>query len=116
MAKGAAKQEALGGLHRVLTTVFQKTLDTYLQKIEKEQELLNSEDLEEEFLASLLEKGFEPNPAMLGAITKFLKDNEIAFDDADIDKLSKTEEALMKRREARSNVTQLRTLKAVGDE
>lgn len=116
MAKGAAKQEALGGLHKVLTTVFQRTLDNYIAKIEAEAKLLDSGDLEDELLASILEKGFEPNPAMLGAITKFLKDNEIAFDDEDINKLSKTEQALKDRREARSNVTQLRTLKAVGDE
>jgi hypothetical protein len=116
MAKGAAKQEALGGLHKVLTIVFQRTLDTYLQKIEKEQELLCSDDISDELLAAIMDKGFEPNPAMLGAISKFLKDNEIAFDDEDVDKLSKTEIALKARREARSNVTQLRLLPAVGEE
>lgn len=116
MAKGAAKQEALGGLHKVLTTVFQRTLDNYIAKIEAEAKLLNSDDIEDELLASIMEKGFEPNPAMLGAITKFLKDNEIAFDDEDINKLSKTETALKARREARSNVTQLRLLPAVGEE
>lgn len=115
MAKGAAKQEALGGLHSTLTKLFQKTLDNYMLAADKIEEL-DAAGLEDEMLTELLSKGFEPNPAMLGAITKFLKDNEIAFDDEDVDKLSKTEEALKKRREQRSNVVQLSNLKAVGDE
>ncbi len=115
MAKGAAKQEALGGLHSTLTKLFQKTLDRYNQTLDSLEEL-DRDEVEDELLTELLSKGWEPNPAMLGAITKFLKDNEIAFDDEDVNKLSKTEEALKKRRDARTNVVSLTNLKAVGDE
>ena len=118
MAKGAAKQEALGGLHNVLTRVFQKTLDKYLADLAVLDKFQGSDDPDfaDDFLVAALAEIKEPNPAMLGAISKFLKDNEIAFDDEDVDKLSKTEIALKARREARSNVTQLRLLPAVGDE
>lgn len=118
MARGAAKQEALGHLHGVLTRVFQKTLDKYLAQMAVLDKFSNSDEEEfaDEFLAAALAEMSEPSPAMLSAITKFLKDNEIAFDDEDVNKLSKTEEALNKRRAARSNVVQLTSLKAMGDE
>lgn len=118
MAKGAAKQEELGKLHSVLTRVFQRTLDKYLAQMAVLDKFESSDDPEfaDDLLAAVIAEMGEPNPAMLSAITKFLKDNEIAFDDEDVGKLSRTEEALKSRREARTNVVQLTNLKAVGDE
>ena len=56
--------------------------------------------MEEELVLALVELQ-EPNPAMLSAISKFLKDNDIGFDSEEVDALGETERRLAERREAR---------------
>lgn len=113
MAKGASKEQVLGNLHVTLTNVFARVL----QKYEKQMQVLDSinpADLQEEMVAALLEVQ-EPNPAMLGAISKFLKDNEIMYDTEELTEMSAQERRLKDLRAARgSKVVSLQGL-AVAD-
>lgn len=99
MAKGAATERTLGALHSRLAEVFTKVLEKYERSLDR----INREDIEESMLEELI-KNSEPSPAMLGAISKFLKDNEIGFDSEEIDKLSSTEKRLKDRRERRKQM------------
>lgn len=107
MAKGAANEKQLGGLHSLLATVFEKTLQKYMKDLEAMDaiDIVSSEEqveqLEENFLHAVLEIK-EPNPAMLSAISKFLKDNDIGMDSEEIDKLSGTERRLQDKRKLRA--------------
>lgn len=113
MAK-AANKDTMNALHNKVAQVFQKVLNTYEKRLDAV-ESIDIEDIEDEVLSELLSDGVIPNPAMLNAITAFLKNNEIRFETEEVGKLSAMQEALEKRRAARSNVTTLTSLKAVGE-
>lgn len=111
MATGAAKESQLGGLHSMLTRVFQKVLDKYERDLDRI-EAMSSEELGEE-MADMLN---EPNPAMLSAIAKFLKDNDIGMDSEAVDELNATQRRLADRREARKRAgINLSVVPAVGE-
>ena len=92
MAKGAATEKALGAVHAQLAKVFTKVLTRYEQKLDE----LTEDKLAEEMLDE-----FEPSPAMLSAIAKFLKDNEIGLDSEEVETLNATERRLKEQREKR---------------
>jgi hypothetical protein len=112
MAKGAATETALGSLHAQVAAVFNKVLSTYEKRLDTLDQL-NTEDITEEVLATLLDDGAMPNPAMLSAITKFLKDNEINFDSQEIASLSSQERRLADRRANRQGMASLTSLSVV---
>jgi hypothetical protein len=114
MAKGAANENALGSLHSKITAVFIKVLSTYDKRLDAI-ENIDTDAITDEILTALLEDGAMPNPAMLGAITKFLKDNAISFDTEALAELSDQERRLAERRKNRGNLTSLTTLKVVGE-
>lgn len=99
MAKNAAKEAQLGALHAKLTTIFTKVLKKYELALEVV-ESIDLNDTTDEIAAKILE-ATEPNPTMLTVITKFLKDNDIGMDTAELNELSITERKLAERREAR---------------
>lgn len=99
MAKGAATENTLGALHSQLARVFGLTLRKY-EKMMDALEADVSDDIGEDLIAALVEMQ-EPNPAMLSAISKFLKDNDIGMDSEEVEKLNATERRLQDRREAR---------------
>ena len=113
MAKGAAKELDLGRVHALVTKVFTKVLEKYLEDLERV-DVPTDAEIEDDMAAVVVDLG--PNPAMMGAITKFLKDNSVAFDDEAVKGLSNLQQSLDQRKKARSNVVSLTTLKAVGDE
>lgn len=120
MAKGAATEGHLGKLHSKLADVFIKVLTRYegrLDVIERYQagDLEVTDQIEQEMLDELFSEGAMPNPAMLSAISKFLKDNEITFDTEQVDQLSSLERRLSERRQNRQNVVKLMTLDRVQD-
>lgn len=112
MAKGAANEAALGALHAKLATVFSTVLDRYMARM-KAVDTIDQVDFESEVLEELFAENYEPNPAMLGAVAKFLKDNEVRFDTEELSKLSETERRLQERREQRKNVVALRDVPRV---
>lgn len=115
MAAGAAKEQQLGRLHAKITEVFMRVLETYHKRLDVA-EGIDPNDVENEMLAELLADGIMPNPAMLSAITKFLKDNDIGFETEKLSELSDQERRLAERREKRKDFASLTTLKVVGDE
>lgn len=114
MAKGAAKEQSLGRLHNKITEVFIKVLDTYETRLDAI-DALNSGELEAEMLDELFADAAMPNPAMLSAITKFLKDNDIGFDTEKLAELSDQERRLSERRKNRGNIISLTTLDIAAD-
>lgn len=99
MAKGAATEGTLGALHSQLARVFRLTLVKYeraLEALDKDP----SDEISNDLIEALVEMQ-EPNPAMLSAISKFLKDNEIGFDSEELENLNSTQRRLQERRAAR---------------
>lgn len=101
MAKGAAKEGAMGRLHSKLATVFTRVLEDYERKLDANMAGAEIRDAVEEAMIDELAMDFEPNPAMLSAISKFLKDNEVMLDTEEVDKLNSQERRLKDRRDAR---------------
>ncbi len=79
MSKKAAQAPEVGELHSLLTKVFKAVLNKYESQIEDS----------------------DPNPAMLSAVSKFLKDNEIMYDSSEIEELSNQQRRINSLREAR---------------
>ncbi len=99
MAKGAANEHTLGKLHSHLARVFTRVLEKYERGLEA-LDALPRDEVESELLEELLKIG-EPNPAMLSAIAKFLKDNDIGMDSGAVEELNSTQRRLEERRAAR---------------
>ncbi len=91
MAKGAATEARMGELHNKLTDLFATVLGEY----EKAPELAN--------------------PAMLGAASKFLKDNSITIESEQMDELSAMEERLAAKKRSRPNLATVTALPLVND-
>lgn len=101
MSKNAATENQLGALHSTLARVFTKVLEKY----ERQMEALDSiaqDKIEQEMVDELFNVS-EPSPAMLSAISKFLKDNDIGMDSGEIEQLNATERRLKDRRAARAS-------------
>lgn len=113
MAKGAAKEQSLGKLHAKITDVFIKVLERYEARLIA-LDSIDPDEMEDEVLRELFEDGAMPNPAMLSAVTKFLKDNDIGFDTEKLAELSDQERRLKERREKRGNVVNLTSLAPQG--
>jgi hypothetical protein len=115
MAKGAATEVKLGALHAKIAAVFEKVLLRYEQRLDA-LDAVNLDDVEDEILKEIFDEGAMPNPAMMNAITAFLKNNEIRFDDEQVDKISALQKGLEDRRKKRANVTELSQLRVVGED
>ena len=114
MSKAATKGD-LKRLHMKVAAVFEKVLERYTQRLDA-LECVDISDVEDDVLKELFDDGAIPNPAMLNAITAFLKNNEIRFENEQVAKVSALQEALDKRRAERGNIASLSTLRAVGDD
>ncbi|MFN7881755.1 MAG: hypothetical protein ACK5PF_01880 [bacterium] len=114
MAKGAATEQVLGTLHAKIAEVFIKVLARYEQRLVAI-DTIDPAEFDSEVLEQLFNEGAMPNPAMLSAVTKFLKDNNIGFDTKEIAELTDQERRLKERRANRGNIASLTTLKVVGD-
>ena len=102
MAKGASTEARMGTLHNSLTELFIKVLKTY----ENNMDQLSADTLIDE----LASEGLMPNPAMLGAISKFLKDNTISVDSQEIDELSSMERRLAAKKANRPSLVSITDL------
>jgi len=115
MSKHSATEKSLGDLHSKIAVVFQKVLARYEARLDVLDANIAPADMTDDLLLELLSEGALPNPAMLGAITKFLKDNSISFDTEEIAELSDQERRLAERRKNRGDIITLTTLKVVGE-
>ena len=114
MSKAASK-EAMNRLHNKVAGVFERVLEAYMKRLDAIDHI-DMDTIEDDMLQELFNDGAIPNPAMLNAVTAFLKNNEIKFDSEQVGKVSALQDALNERRKQRSNVTTLTSLKAVGNE
>lgn len=110
MAKGASTEQSLGNLHNKLTQLFLNILKKY------ENDLSAMDNAEDELLGAVLDEGLMPNPAMLGAITKFLKDNSITLETETVSELSEMEERLAAKKRNRPNLKSVVSLPLVINE
>ena len=115
MSKNSATEKVLGDLHSKVATVFQKVLTRYEARLDVFEAGVSPEDMTDDVLSELLSDGAMPNPAMLAAITKFLKDNSIAFDTEEVDALNDQERRLAERRNNRKGVGSLAHLALVSN-
>lgn len=112
MAKGAANEEAVGELHDIVTGLFKRVLKRYEGKLDAIEQLTKS-DIEDEVMSALLDS-YEPSPAMLSAVTKFLKDNEVTYDTEALDELGALQERLDARKRARPTLATVTDLPLTG--
>ena len=113
MSKGAATEQQLGKLHSNLASILTKVLAGYEKKMELVQQVLDAADPEDEMISVLLQQNIEPSPAMLSAVAKFLKDNEISVDSQELNELSAQEERLANRKRNRPDLKSITNLKVV---
>jgi hypothetical protein len=109
MAKGASTEVQMGKLHLKLTELFLNILNKY------ENDLSAMANVGEELLDELMAEGNMPNPAMLGAIAKFLKDNSISLESETLDELSEMEERLAAKKRARPNMASVTALPLISN-
>lgn len=102
MSKGAATENALGSMHSLLARVFTQTLKKY-EKTLSALDAIDMESVEEEFLITLISEIGEPNPAMLSAAAKFLKDNDVGMDSEELEELDSTARRLEESRKRRAS-------------
>ena len=108
MAKGAATEKQLGKMHSMLAQVFTRCLEKQL-KVYEAMDKIPEGEIEADMLEALSEMT-EPNPAMLSAMSKFLKDNEIGLDSEEVETLNATERRLAEKREKRKRAGTLLSL------
>lgn len=114
--KGAASESSMGRLHNKVAAVFLSVLNTYEKRLEAAEQI-DLSAVEDDMLTELFKDGIMPNPAMMAAITKFLKDNDISFETAQIEELSDTKRRLLERSKNRpslATLTLVPTLDEVG--
>jgi hypothetical protein len=116
MAQGAATEQKLGELHDQLATLFSKILSGYELKLEVFDRIKDADNIEEEIMVELLKAPLEPSPAMLSAVSKFLKDNDISVDREELDKLSVQEERLKNKKKNRPDLNSITNLRVVGED
>lgn len=102
MSKGAATEGVLGSLHAKVARVMAKVLEKYERDLDAAAAAEGISDATEELLLK------EPNPAMLSAIAKFLKDNDISADTGDLEDLNSIQHRLAEKRKRRGNIVPLR--------
>ena len=109
MAKGASTEVQMGKLHLKLTELFLNILNKY------ENDLSAMDNVGEELLDELMAEGNMPNPAMLGAIAKFLKDNSISVESETLDELSSMEHRLANKKKNRPNLASVTALPLIAN-
>lgn len=107
MTKAANKDE-LAGLHKLLTKVFVKVLKQYETGLDNQTKATG--DVSDDMVDELMDSGVTISPAMLSAVSKFLKDNEVTFDAEQLEELTALEERLNDKKQNRGNLVSLNTL------
>jgi len=114
MAKGAANSAQMGKLHSKMAAIMLRVLEDYNRKLDAVAQL-DTDALEDDIIAALMEERFEPSPQMLAVIAKFLKDNSIEFEAEEINELSAMEQRLAAKKAARPTFASVTTLPVAGN-
>jgi hypothetical protein len=108
MSKGAASESLLGQLHERVAKVMLDALDRYA-KFDLDDIVLGDPDGNGMVTVSIP----EPSAALLGAITKFLKDNDITCQIEESKEMSDLEKRLQAKGDTTAKVVQLRQVAQV---
>lgn len=111
MAK-AASQDTMNKLHDKIANIFIMVMDRYAARLDA-LETIDPQDMEDEMLKELFNEAALPSPAMLAAVTKFLKDNEVLFEKDVTEDVSATKKALEEKMRNRKNLAQLTLVPSV---
>lgn len=103
MAKGAATSGTMGALHQKMAVILTRVLENYEKK------------LDEETLVDELLVEFEPSPAMMAVIAKFLKDNQIEFEAEEVNELGALEKRLAAKKTERPRFATITNLDVAGN-
>lgn len=103
MAKGAASARQMAELHAFLARTYKRVLEGYMKRMDAIDTIQETpaDELGETLADLAVNAGWEPSPAMLAAVAKFLKDNDIGFESDEIDELSATAQRLADKAEKR---------------
>lgn len=113
MTSKAASQDKMNRLHDAVADIFLRVLERYNEQIDalnnmKQSDLDEMSDtFKEDVLQELFREGAMPSPAMLSAMTKFLKDNEVTFEKDKLEELSAQQRALQEKRKNRPDLANL---------
>lgn len=115
----AASQTSMNALHSRVAEVFLKVLKRYEDRIDAVDALtsgaLDAGEIEQDVLMELMTDGSMPSPAMMSAITKFLKDNDVLFEKEVIAEVSAQQRALDEKRKNRPNLATLTIVPKVAE-
>jgi isocitrate dehydrogenase len=115
----AASQSRMFLLHERVADMFLKIIEKHNKMMDVMDGMvegnLDKDTVTDEVLNAFIEQGAMPSPAMMSAITKFLKDNEIMFEREKIEEVSAQQRALEERKRQRPNLDNLLAFPAVGN-
>lgn len=107
----AATQSRMFLLHERVADMFLKIIDKHNKMMDVTDAMvegnLDTKAVSEEVLNAFIEQGAMPSPAMMSAITKFLKDNEVMFEREKLEEVSAQQKALEERRKSRPSLDNL---------
>lgn len=103
MSKSSAKESLLGELHATVAKIMLNALKAHDAKAIMVMSMVTAakENGDAEAMANAIIMLPEPNAALLGAVTKFLKDNEITCNTEDDDTMSALEQRMKAKGDAR---------------
>lgn len=109
----AATQSRMFLLHERVADMFLKIIEKHNKMMDVTDAMvegnLDTKAVSEEVLNAFIEQGAMPSPAMMSAITKFLKDNEVMFEREKLEEVSAQQKALEERKKSRPNLDNLLT-------
>lgn len=104
----AASQSKMNLLHDRVADIFLRVLQKYNSAMDVTEGMitgqLDKQEITDEVLNAFIEQGTMPSPAMMSAITKFLKDNEVLFEKEKLEELSAQQRALAEKRKNRPDL------------
>ena len=107
----AATQSRMFLLHERVADMFLKIIEKHNKMMDVTDAMvagnLDTKAVSEEVLNAFIEQGAMPSPAMMSAITKFLKDNEVMFEREKLEEVSAQQKALEERRKSRPSLDNL---------
>ena len=107
----AATQSRMFLLHERVADMFLKIIEKHAKMMDITDDMvagsLDTSALTDEVLAAFVAEGAMPSPAMMSAITKFLKDNEVMFEREKLEEVSAQQKALEERKRVRPNLDNL---------
>lgn len=109
--QAATSLSGMNALHAKVAQIFMAVLKRYEDRLDLGTNMvlkaLEDGTVEHEVLSELFKDDILPSPAMLSAVTKFLKDNEVMFDKGITEELSSQQRALQEKAKNRPNLAQL---------